>query len=61
MVTSIYLCKISWDFCKKSDNDDIIKQWKMTFQASEGKGNHFLDLLDDDLNSIELSYIKGGL
>ena len=60
-VTPIYLCKISWDFCKKSDSDDIIKQWKMTFQASEGKGNHFFDLLDDDLNSIELSYIKGGL
>jgi len=49
-VTPIYPCKISWDFCKKSDSDDIIKQWKMTFQASEGKGNHFLDLLDDDLN-----------
>jgi len=32
----------------------------MTFQASDGKGNHFLDLLDDDLNPIELSYIKGG-
>ena len=59
MVTSIYLCKISWDFCKKSNSDNIIKQWKMTFQASEGKDNHFLDLLDDDLNSIELSYIKG--
>jgi len=25
-VTPIYLCKISWDFCKKSDSDDIIKQ-----------------------------------
>ena len=23
-ITSIYLCKISWDFCKKSDSDDII-------------------------------------
>ena len=30
------------------------------FQASDGKGNQFLDLLDDDLNPIELSYIKGG-
>ena len=59
-VTPIYPCKISWDFCKKSNSDDIIKQWKMTFQASEEKGNHFLDLLDDDLNSIEPSYIKDG-
>ena len=53
-------CKISWDYCKKSNSNDIIKQWKMTFQASDGKGNHFLDLLDDDFNIIELSYLKGG-
>ena len=32
----------------------------MTFQASEGKGKHFLDLLDNDLNPIEPSYTKGG-
>ena len=25
-VTPIYPCKISWDFCKKSDSNDIIKQ-----------------------------------
>jgi len=59
-VTPSYPCKISWDFCKKSDSDDIINQWKMTFQASEGKGKQFLDLLDDDLNAIEPSYTKGG-
>ena len=59
-ITSIYPCKISWDFCKKSDSDNIINQWKMTFQASEGKGKHFLDLLDDDFNTIEPSYIKDG-
>ena len=58
--TPSYPCKTSWDYCKKIDSDDIIKQWKMTFQASDGKGNHFLDLLDDDLNPIEPSYIKGG-
>ena len=33
----------------------------MCFQASNGKGNNFLDLLDDDFNIIEPSYIKGGL
>ena len=58
--TPVFPCKISWDFCKKTDSDDIIKQWKMRFQASDGKGNNFLDLLDDDFNIIELSYIKGG-
>jgi len=56
----IFPCKISWDFCKKSDSNDIIKQWKMTFQASNGKGNQFLDLLDNDFNTIEPSYMKGG-
>jgi len=59
-LTPSYPCKTSWDFCKKIDSDDIIKQWKMMFQALDGKGNHFLDLLDDDLNPIKLSYIKGG-
>jgi len=32
----------------------------MTFQASDGKGKHFLDLLDDDSNDIEPSSAKGG-
>jgi len=33
----------------------------MTFQASDGKGRHFLDLVDDNLKDIKLSYTKGGL
>ena len=33
----------------------------MTFQASDGKGRHFLDLVDNNLKDIELSYTKGGL
>jgi len=32
----------------------------MTFQALNGKGNQFLDLLDDNYCFIEPSYIKGG-
>ena len=32
----------------------------MTFQALDGKGNHFLDLLDVNFNVIEPSYTKGG-
>ena len=31
----------------------------MMFQASDGKGKHFLDLIDDDFNIIELAYTKG--
>ena len=57
--TSIFPCKTSWDFRKKTDSNDIVNQWKMCFQASDGKGNSFLDLLNNDYNIIELSYIKG--
>ena len=31
----------------------------MTFQASDGKSNNFLNLLDDDLNEIEPSCARG--
>ena len=60
VVTPSYPSKTSWEFCKKSDSDELIKLWKMTFQASEGKGKNFLELLDDDLNVVEPSYTKGG-
>ena len=33
----------------------------MKFQASDGKGKCFLDLLDDNFNVIKPSYTKGGL
>ena len=32
----------------------------MTFQASDDKRRNFLDLLDDDLNTIEPIYSKEG-
>jgi len=32
----------------------------MTFQALDGKGKQFLDLLDNDFNAIEPAYTKGG-
>ena len=38
-LTPLYLCKMSWDFSKKSESDDILKVWKMMFQASDLKGN----------------------
>ena len=58
--TPAYLCKISWDYSKKSECDDISNTWKMTFQASDGKNRQFLDLLDNNSNNIEPSYIKRG-
>ena len=33
----------------------------MTFQASDGKGRHFIELVNDDLKDIEPSYTKGSL
>ena len=30
-LTSSFLYKISWDYCKKTDSDNIINYWKMTF------------------------------
>ena len=33
----------------------------MTLQASDLKGNHFLNLIDGDNNLLKLSYIRGGL
>jgi len=55
-----YPTKQSWDYRKKIDCDDSLNLWKMTFQASDGKGRHFLELLDDELNPIEPHYKKGG-
>jgi len=57
-LTPLFPCKNSWDFNKKNKSDDIIKAWKMTFQASDLKGNHFLDLLDDNNKTIEPTYAK---
>jgi len=56
----LYPCKSSWDFSKKSKCDNILSNWKMTFQASDLKGHHFLDLSDEDSNPLEPTYAKGG-
>ena len=55
-----FCAKYLGDFSKKSKSVAILKVWKMMFQASNLKGNQFLDLLDDDNNIIELSYVKRG-
>ena len=53
--------KIFWDYCKKIDSDNIISQWKMTFQALDGKERHFLDLVDINFKEIKPSYCYGML
>ena len=52
--------KSSWDFSMKSKYNDIIQNWKMTFHASDQKGQQFLKLVDDEDNPIEPSYINSG-
>ena len=59
-LTSIYLCKTSWDFSKKEECDSYIKNWQKLFLTSNLKEKYFLDLLDNKHNTIVPSYIKGG-
>jgi len=59
--TSIFLSKCSWYFSKKIECNDLVNKWKMTFQASDLKSTHFLDLIDGDNNLLKPSYIRGGL
>jgi len=53
--------KSSWDFERKIKCDNILKTWKMMFQASYVRGRYFFDLLDNDLHIIESLYSKEGL
>ena len=57
----LFSCKESWDFNNKEECDNIIKNWQITFQVSDLKDDYFLDLLDNELYTIKLLYIKGGL
>jgi len=41
--------------------DEILNNWKMSSQGLYNKGRYFLGLFNDNLNSIELTYSKGGL
>jgi len=47
-----------WDFDKKEECNNIIKNWQMTFQALDLRGKHFLNLLDNELYCIEPSYTR---
>jgi len=52
--------KTSWEFSKKEECDDIIKEWRTELKASNLKERNFLNLLNNDLSNIEPSYTKGG-
>ena len=56
-LTPLFPCKYSWDF----ECNDILKIWKMIFQALDVRGKQFLDLLDDNFSLIKSSYFKEGL
>jgi len=58
-LTPLYPSKLSWDFSRKLEYNNLTNRWKMIFQASDLKGNHFLDLVDGGNKLLELSYIKG--
>ena len=61
MVSTLsFPCKSSWDFCRKTECDMILSQWRMLFQVSDSKGKNFLDLLNDNLNPLESLSIKEG-
>jgi len=44
----------------KSKCDNMIQNWKMTFQALDQKSWQFLELVDDEDNLIKPSYINSG-
>ena len=56
----IFSCKYLWDFDRKCEYNKILDNWKIIFQVSDTKGQQFLKLLNNNLNSIELLYAKDG-
>ena len=58
-LTPLYPSKLSWDFSRKLECNDLANRWKMIFQALDLKSNHFLNLVDSDNKLLELLYIKG--
>ena len=55
----LLLNKNSWNFSRKSECDNIVNKWKMTFQTSDLKGRNFLNLVNSDNNLLEPTYSKG--
>ena len=59
--TLLFPSKLSWNFSKKQECNNLVNRWKTTFQALDSKGKHFLDFVNGDENTLEPSYIKDGL
>jgi len=57
----LYPNKISWDFSKKEECNNIIKEWQEEFKSSNLKGRNFLNSLNNDHSDIGPSYMKGEL
>ena len=57
----LYSSRMSWDFSKKKECDDIIKEWHYEFKTSGLKEIFFLNILNNDFSNIEPSYTKGRL
>ena len=60
-LSPLFPCNNSQNFNKKEEYNNIIENWQITFQASDLKDNHFLDLLNNKLYIIESLYIKENL
>jgi len=52
---------MSWNFNKREECDNIIREWYTTFQTLDLKGRNFLNLLNNNLSNIKSPYTKGGL
>ena len=52
--------KNSWVFSRRDECDSIQKTRQMFFQVSGKRGNHFLDLTDNNNHILTPSYAKGG-
>ena len=57
-INTIFPCKSFWEFSKKEEFDSILKNWQITFQASDYKGNNFLDLNYNNNLPTRLIYSK---
>ena len=58
---SLFPYKSCWDYSMKEESNDIICKWQITFQVSNFKENHFLNLLNNYYLSIKPTYMKSGL
>ena len=56
----LYPNKMLWNFSKKKEYDDIIKEWCKDFKLSSLKRRNFFNLLNSDLSDIEFFYMKRG-